>query len=415
MAMLLGVPPSLTQPATVPASLRKLAEMAKVTYSISQPGKKPVAIGGNLLDVVMSEYWDFYNVRVPPASLQLGPLKLLRHIGGGAYGAVYSATVNEGGVERPLVVKLYLKKGGNMDPPTEMLREVHINSLVSVDPQCTPTVICMYSALRAAVVNGGKIVDVVYGMVMEEMEGDLVALVVRMTAMPPMNRMGLLMYIALHTFYDILLLHEVGIGHNDIKPGNFLFKTIGRNIRIKAADLGLACDDNPNRGMVLYRSSYKPFLEAPFPLDPSIVIDARLPEVGCELGSTMFYASPELHRLVKSMGMWAPTPSFDVVKRNDVHCLCMMIKEMFSLLDLGKNDIYGKLGPKNTVADMLAFRKTPLPKVIEGQPPGAGFAPSYFSDTIEALQHGAIDLANGVRRLAVCYDTMKIHLARQAP
>jgi serine/threonine protein kinase len=185
-----------------------------------------------------------------------GDLVILAHgwIGGGAYGKAYRAIVlDRENREVPVVVKITFMAYSK--PPQSFISELLAMRINSADPYCTNYAVCLYSAFRSTF--GSVYLEeeehrgAFYGIVMEEMDGDLEHLCIGLApiANPTVTaeqRLMALVYIELHMLYDLLKLYVRGFMHNDVKPENFLYKLEAREggdyiYRIKLSDFGLAC------------------------------------------------------------------------------------------------------------------------------------------------------------------------------
>ena len=131
--------------------------------------------------------------------------------------------------------------------------------LFSKSPQCSPHIVCAEEVILSSVeyihqidknidLPDGDGTGNVYGIVMEEMDGDISDL--------SLEKLGV------KGVFDLLrqasaglkYIHMKGYAHQDIKPENILYKKTGNSYIYKIADLGSICGKPPKGGCTGYSS-----------------------------------------------------------------------------------------------------------------------------------------------------------------
>jgi serine/threonine protein kinase len=202
---------------------------------------------------------------------------LIRKLGGGAFGEVYSAgdVVNN----QKYAVKILRPTSENVKSYTD---EVHAHQVLSQVPNCARYVACLYESgyynpeepvldedyirERASVLDltYRQVVDEYYYLVTELMDGDLNEIKEFLHSEDISIHPNMASYLVLQMLRGLSFIHNKRLAHKDIKPENILYRirspvdrvvtlreclmdetctTAMINLELKYADLGFTCTD----------------------------------------------------------------------------------------------------------------------------------------------------------------------------
>ncbi|HVH98881.1 MAG TPA: serine/threonine-protein kinase, partial [Enhygromyxa sp.] len=144
--------------------------------------------------------------------MELGRYRLVRTVGRGGMGQVFEAWDTQ--LERHVAIKLVLRGGAQatLEEARCLARVAH------------PNVVCVHDV--------GQVDDVVY-IAMELVDGPDLR---RWLRDAPRDRLKIL-DVLISAGRGLAAVHDAGLLHGDVKPGNVL---IGRDGRVRVADFGLA-------------------------------------------------------------------------------------------------------------------------------------------------------------------------------
>ena len=312
-----------------------------------------------------------------------GDLSFIPHgrIGGGTYGNVYKAVaIDKNKSVVPVVVKL--TKSPKTEPPHEFISEVVTMWDNSSDPNCEIYATCLYGVFKS---NFGVALPghYFYGIVMENMDGDLHSLALSMGKNPkntPESKFYFLIYCGLHMLYDVWRLHANGYFHNDVKPSNFLYKRMdgGNKYRIKLADFGLSCckiDHNIGERLSTTQKG-----------KPVITPDLYLSHLPCRAIGTAAYMSDEMKKCQFDYGKRVEICDYDIFRRNDIYAIMVSMKYLASWLGLSEDGV-----------DLSSYDGTPV------------------SESLFTNRDDLIDIIGSYNKAILYFESRKVKMPEEVP
>lgn len=281
-------------------------------------------------------------------------------IGGGTYGSVYKAVVLDRNKQTiKVIVKLTNKPFSS--PPKDYINEVLTMWDNSSDPRCEIYATCLYGVFKSRFGSADPR-NFYYGIVMEEMDGNLMHLCRSIGANPQNtdeSKLYFLIYCGLHMIYDVWRLHERGYFHNDIKPTNFLYKRMDNGqYRIKLADFGLSCSVKTNQleqRLVNYKESHK----------VNVTPELYASYLPCHVIGTPEYMSETMKMYQKYHGMREEITKPSLYIENDIHGIVVSLKQIALWLNLTESNTDFRVYDDTPVSRALFVERSSALKMME--------------------------------------------------
>ena len=279
-------------------------------------------------------------------------------MGRGGFGNVYRAEINqEDGSKLPVAVKIVKGKSKLDRPDVGFLRELLTFWDQSSNPNCSEHMVCIYGAFFVSL--GDCLPDEFHEcIVMERMDGDITSLLERQALKKATldEKMHFFVYLSLHMMYDLVLLHEDGYMHVDIKPENYLYRYDPEKqiYRIKIADVGLACSFDPEKYEKL-KAKAESTKDTAMDVTP---VFQYLFTMGCFVGGTRVFMSAEMLNLYKKQkksekNLVQPEHK-ELFELNDFYSLYLTRAIIFFSLDIDVKDPKISIYDATPIHELLA-------------------------------------------------------------
>ena len=279
--------------------------------------------------------------------------QLTRYLGRGGFGTVFQGH-DQTGMEyavklMPLAVSASANTASALreaerdaaDNTADFLRESTAFRLLSAGPACNMFIVCLYDAFEGTDAETGLPIAV---MVYELMDGDIAHGRVSDADIPVLIK---------STLEGLNYIHQNGLAHNDLKPGNILRK----DSHYKITDLGLACTREAE----------------------SQELDGNIPT--CTSGGTPQYVSPQ------TAESWARPISLAEAQKEDVWGLGIVFYEIVfgkypfpQLFRGGRNPFIAS--PEQSLAFLRNLQQQDIDTLIPQNTPYPRSEPSDISGSV---------------------------------